>query len=97
MNLQYAKTDVGFAYGGSLGLETNSATPTVSAGFGLHFDYKIQLLAGIVMHQTPTLRPEYTLGEPVTSLLSADQLTRNTYRGDVFISLNFRFDRNPRE
>jgi hypothetical protein len=97
MNLQYTKGPIGFAYGASLGLETNSATPTASMGIGAHFGYQVQLLGGFVMHQLPGLRPEYSLNEQLTSLLTADQLTRNSYRGSLFVSLSIRFDKNPRQ
>lgn len=96
-NLQYSKSTIGLLCGASLGLETNSVTPTVSIGGGAHFSYNVQVLGGFVMHQLPSLRPEYAVGDQVSTLLSFDQLTRNTYRGNLFVSLSFRFDKNPRE
>lgn len=90
------KSILGFCFGGSLGLETNSATPTVSAGLGFHLGYKLQIITGLIFHQVYRLNDQYTEGQSLSTNLTIDQLGTKTYTPDIFFSIGLRFDKNPK-
>lgn len=90
------KSILGYCFGGSLGLETNSATPTVSAGIGIHLGYKLQIMTGLIFHQVYKLNDQYTEGQSLSTSLTTDQLGTKTYTPDIFFSIGLRFDKNPK-
>jgi hypothetical protein len=76
------------------GLGFDLSAPVVFFGGGFMFRQNIGINAGIAFQQQSKLFPQYSDGQILTSSIQDSQLHDKVYRPNLFISINFRFDKS---
>lgn len=76
------------------GLGFDLSAPVVFVGGGFMFHQNIGVSMGMAFQQQSKLLPQYTEGQILNSSLEKDQLHERIYRPNLFIAINFRFDKN---
>jgi hypothetical protein len=86
-----------FNFGPTAGVGFDKANPAVFAGLTLTFNHNIGFVAGAVAQRQKRLAANYDPGSLplVASALTPDQLSRETYRPNVFVGVVFRFNSSP--
>lgn len=76
------------------GLGFDLSAPVVFFGGGFMFRQNIGINMGIAFQQQSKLYPQYYEGQILTSSIQDSQLHDKVYRPNLFISINFRFDKS---
>jgi len=69
--------------------------PVVLFGGSLSYNQNLSLSIGVAAHEQNQLNGRYENEQVLKELISDDQLYESLYRINPFISVTFRFDRNP--
>jgi len=76
------------------GLGFDLSAPVVFFGGGFMFRQNIGINSGVAFQQQSKLLPQYSEGQILTSTMQDSQLHEKVYRPNLFISINFRFDKS---
>ncbi|MFN0013383.1 MAG: hypothetical protein ACKVU2_02445, partial [Saprospiraceae bacterium] len=87
------KRDLGVGVSGGIGFDLEK--PVVFAGVSFIYNQNLSLTLGVAAHQVKDLNGKYSEGDIIRENLSPDQLMIEPYRVNPFVSLSFRFDKNP--
>lgn len=77
------------------GLGFDLSAPVVFFGGGFMIYQNIGISAGLAFQQQFKIKPQYSENEILKTTLDREQLHDKIYRPNIFISINFRFDKNP--
>jgi hypothetical protein len=93
--LPSSKYNSDFNWSISAGLGFDLSAPVVFFGGGFMFHQNIGVNLGVAFQQQNKLKPQYSDGQILRTPLEKDQLHDHIYRPNAFISINFRFGKNP--
>lgn len=79
----------------SAGLGINIQDPTVFLGASYSFNQNIKVIAGLAGHKQRRLKGEYSPDVFLNESKNSDELHREIYTYNPFISVTFRFNQNP--
>ncbi len=86
----------GNIFGGlTAGLGFDTSNPVVFVGYGIGWGYNAMVTFGAAWHKEKRLLGQYNPGDAVSSNLTTDQLTQDTYQTRFYIGLALRLGSNP--
>lgn len=92
--LPSAKYNSSYNWSITAGLGFDLSAPVVFFGGGFMYRQNIGVNMGVAFQQQDKLYPQYSEGQILASPMQDAQLHKQVYRPNLFISVNFRFDKS---